>query len=151
MNSSISGSLVVIRRLCAWNQSAFWCPACWCCCDSSKLSVVPSIFAKKQVVALSARAVNEMALQCVHWMCGKLESSSGPWDVHMDWLNGEEPNIQEYPLKGALAVTVHLSVPKKHGIVVSLRGVIGLVSCNSATNSTITGRFPDFKNFLIRY
>jgi hypothetical protein len=112
---------------------------------------VLSICAKKQDVVFIERAGYEMLFQSIHWMCGELDFSCGPRDAYKDWFNGEEPNIQDYPLKGALAVTVHLVVPKNHGIVVLLRVVIGLVCRNSATNSTFTGRLPDFEKVLIRY
>ena len=124
----------------------FWSPACWCCCDSSKLSVISSISSKTQLVAITFRAGYEMLLQGIHWMGGELEFSGGPSDVHMDWLNGEEPNIQDHPLKWALPFTVHLGVPKDDRIVRLVWVVVRFVFFDPATNPPSTGRLSDFQN-----
>jgi hypothetical protein len=97
-------------------------------------------------VALIVRAVYEMFLQGIHWMGRELEYSCGPWDFDMDWLNGEEPNIQDQPLKGTMFSTVHLVVPKDDRVVRLGWFVVRFVCLDPAANPIVTGRFPDFEN-----
>ena len=64
----------------------------------------------------------------------------------MDWLNGEEPNIQGHPLKGALSFTVHLGVPKDDRFVRLVWMVVRFVFFDPAANPLSTSRLPDFEN-----